>query len=163
MSLIKKTVLGSALAATALVSATPAMARDRYRHDDNTAAVAVGAGILGVGLGVLLGSGNRGYDDGYRYDNGRWYDGYRYDNGWFYDRQGQRRYDRNSWDQRYRDGDRRGAYQGTYRERDDYGRYDQRQQYGDRYDGGYAEDAYDNPYGNTYNGNNYNGSWSRGY
>ena len=131
MSLIKKTVLGSALAATALVSATPAMARDyRYRHDDNTAAVAVGAGILGVGLGVLLGSGNRGDDDGYRYDNGRWYDGYRYDNGWFYDRDGRRAYDRREWNEhrRDRDHDRRN-------ERDGRG-YDNRGYNGGGYYGG---------------------------
>ncbi|WP_423141989.1 hypothetical protein ACOYW6_01075 [Parablastomonas sp. CN1-191] len=140
MSLIKKTVLGSVMAATALVSATPAMARDyRDRGRDNTA-VAVGAGILGVGLGVLLGSSNRNdrYNDGYNYDNGRWYEGYRYNDGYFYDRDGRRAYDRRQWNEHHR------------RDRDDDRDHDRGDRDG-RYNSGYN------------NGGYYNGGYNNGY
>ena len=54
-SFLKKTMLASGLAATALVSATPASAQyygssygGYHHHDDTGTAIAVGAGILGI-------------------------------------------------------------------------------------------------------------------
>lgn len=127
MNLIKKTLLGTGLAATALVTATPAMAND-YRHHDNGTGTAIVAGIAGLAIGAIIAGSShndrdddRYYNQGYYpqysgyYTNGSWYDGYRYDNGYFYDRDGYRRYDRNSWQRRghERDNDRYGRqYQG---------------------------------------------------
>ena len=137
MNLIKKALLGTGLAATALVSATPAMARD-YRHHDNGTGAAVAAGIAGLAIGAIIASSNdrdryddryynggyynngyynQGYYPNYAYTNGGWYDGYRYDNGYFYDRQNRRAYDRNSWSHRGHDRDGRRDYS-----RNSYGR-----------------------------------------
>ena len=72
LNLVKKVTLGTALAASVLVTATPAMAQDyRGRHrDDNGTAIAVGAGILGIiAIAALASSKNRDCD-GYR-DNDR--------------------------------------------------------------------------------------------
>lgn len=145
MAILKKTLLGTVLAATALAGATPAMAQDRYRdrHHDNTAAVAVGAGVLGLAIGAIIASGNhhddRYYNDGYvyrpnyAYRNGGWYGGYRYYNGWFYDRDGYRRYDRSDWDRIHRNW--RAGYNGDrYQDRRDYRRYDYNRGY-DHYRG----------------------------
>lgn len=44
--------IGAALAACALTASAPAMARDGYR--DDTAAVAIGAGVVGLALGAAL-------------------------------------------------------------------------------------------------------------
>ena len=144
MNLLKKAVLGTAIGAMALAT-TPADARGYYRHHhDNDAAVAIGAGILGLAVGAAIASDNRGgYYDGYYndpyyngygyytpgyttyyypytypYNNGYWYNGYQYNNGWFYDRRGYRSYDRDRWNRHYgrrdRDGDRDG-YRGWRR------------------------------------------------
>ena len=110
MNIIKKTVLGVAVGATALATATPAMADDyRYRrHHDNTGA-AVAAGIAGLAIGAIIASGDRYdrydrydrryyngyYNQGYypnytyyypnyAYTNGGWYNGYRYNDGYIY-------------------------------------------------------------------------------
>ena len=86
--LLKKTVLGGALAATALTAAAPAEAQYRggyrggYRHHDGIGAggAAVLGGIVGLGLGAAIASGNnrdRYYDRGYY--NGPGPRGYYYD------------------------------------------------------------------------------------
>src|SRR3546814_18072477 len=54
MSIFKKAALGTALAATALVSASPAMARDYNRNHANTTAVDIRAGVIGLALGANL-------------------------------------------------------------------------------------------------------------
>lgn len=54
--------LGAALAACALTASAPATARDRY--GDDTAAVAIGAGVIGLAIGAALA--DRG--DRYYYD-----------------------------------------------------------------------------------------------
>ena len=125
MNLFKKAVLGTAVGAMALATATPADARTYYRHyrHDNTGAI-VGAGILGLAIGAIAASSGRngyyngGYYDGYynrpgyayyydsypgyyTYYDGYYYNGYRYNNGWFYDGRGHRMYDRNGWDRRW--------------------------------------------------------------
>ena len=103
MSIIKKGIIATTLAASALTATAPAMARDYYRHHDNTAAVAVGVGILGLAIGAIAASdhNDRYYrDDRYRND-GYYYrnDGYNR-NGNYHRNDG---YDRS--DRRYRDGD----------------------------------------------------------
>jgi len=67
-TVLKKLGLGAALAASALVASAPAEARDRYYgHRDNDAAVAIGAGILGLAVGAAIADSNddRYYDRGY--------------------------------------------------------------------------------------------------
>ena len=120
MKTFKKIILGSALAASSLAIAAPASAQDynRYhRHSGDGATAAIVGGVIGLALGAAIASSsNRGYDN---YRNGTWYEGYQYRNGSFYDRQGQRRYDRNTWQQRHYQGDRDG-YRGGYDQRDGY-------------------------------------------
>lgn len=67
--------LGTALAASALVLASPAVARDHYRHrgGGDDAAIAIGAGIIGLAIGAAIADSN---DDRY-YDRG-WYPARRY-------------------------------------------------------------------------------------
>ena len=111
---IKKTMLGTALFATALASATPALA-DEYRYrrhgDGDTAGAAVVGGIIGLAIGALIASSGknkhhrcdgdrdddrrcyRQYEDGYNnggYPQGGYYgnnDG-RYNNGGYYNGNG---------------------------------------------------------------------------
>jgi hypothetical protein len=95
MSIFKKAALGTALAATALVSATPAMARDYHRGHDNTAAVAIGAGVIGLALGAIIASSDndrhrdRYYDSGYTYGPA-YTSGWYYRDGYYWDRDGGR-------------------------------------------------------------------------
>jgi hypothetical protein len=112
MSMIKKAVLATTLAASALVStASPVMARDYYRdRGDNTAALAIGVGILGLAVGAIAASSN---NDDRRYRDGRYYDRHArvYDDrsyrGDYYDRsrsynRGDYQYDRREgWNDRY--------------------------------------------------------------
>ena len=105
MSIFRKTLLATTLAATAFVSASPAMARDGYHRDhDNTAAVAIGAGIIGLAIGAIVASSSNHddrYRDGYSYNDSGYY-GQAYNSGWYYrdgyywDRDG-RRYDRDEY------------------------------------------------------------------
>lgn len=80
-TLFKKAALGLALGASALTAAAPADAQyyrgDRYRHHDNDAAVAIGAGVVGLALGAAIASSGRDryYDRGYYYNRGYYYDG----------------------------------------------------------------------------------------
>ena len=120
----KKALLGPAVAATALATATPADAQYyRHRHHGDDAAVAGGAGILGLAVGAAIASNGRGYYNGgyydgyytqpgytyyynsypsyYPYYNGYYYNGYRYNDGWFYDNRGRRAYDRHDWNRRW--------------------------------------------------------------
>ena len=143
MNLLKKAVLGTAIGAMALATA-PADARSYYRHyhHGDDAAVAIGAGILGLAVGAAIASGNNDryyYNDGYYnypyyngyayytpgynvyyypqaypYYEGRWYNGYRYNNGYFYDRRGYRAYDRGGWDRHYTRRDRDGDRDGHW-------------------------------------------------
>ncbi|MDB5694664.1 MAG: hypothetical protein JWN21_207 [Sphingomonas bacterium] len=69
--LIKKAVLGGALAVSTLVAVAPAEAqyyRDRRHRGGDAAGAAIVGGIIGLGLGAAIASsGNRGgyYDRGY--------------------------------------------------------------------------------------------------
>jgi hypothetical protein len=105
MTFLKKAVLATTAAATALTMSAPAEARTHYRHyrhHNDTAAIAIGAGILGLAIGAAASSGRNGYY------NGGYYDGYYnrpgyscYYDGWFYDGRGYRMYDRHAWDRRW--------------------------------------------------------------
>jgi hypothetical protein len=118
-SIFTKTALGAALAATALVSATPASAQS-YRHDrgGDTAGAAIAGGVIGLALGAIIASSsnhhrdrdrydrryyNNGYNGGGYYQQG--YNGY-YNNGY----NGYNSYNNNGYNNGYRDhdGDRRG-------------------------------------------------------
>ncbi|HUD28476.1 MAG TPA: hypothetical protein VMQ93_06355 [Novosphingobium sp.] len=123
MNLFKKTALAAGLAATALATTTPAMAQDYRRGNDNTAAVAIGAGILGLAVGAIAASSNnrddRYYDRGDRYYASDW----SYRDGYYWDRDGGR-HGRDEYQRRnnhrddYRDDHRRGYG----RDRGDYRR-----------------------------------------
>lgn len=81
-----RNAMGGLLAASFLAaSATPADAQRYYRHRDHgdDAAIAIGAGILGLGVGAAIASSNRGYgrNQGY-YDRGYYDQGY-YDQGYY--------------------------------------------------------------------------------
>jgi len=124
MSMIRKGVLAATLAASALVStATPVMARDYYRRHDNTAAVAIGVGIIGLAVGAIAASSNnddrRYYDDRY-YDRGARVSGDRYYRNGDYSRS--RSYEtRGAWNDRQRYGnDRMGGWDDRYYSRRGY-------------------------------------------
>ena len=128
-NILKKSVLATTLAATALVTTTPAMARDYHRGGDDKAAIAIGAGIVGLAIGAIVAGSNKRdrYDDRYYVRDG-WY----YDQGYYYNRQGSR-YDRRDWQRRY--GDR---YDRRYRDRHQDRDYYNRRGYGGRsYNDGY--------------------------
>jgi hypothetical protein len=113
MSIFKKATLATALVATALAGSSPAMARGYHRGGDDTAAWAIGAGIIGLAVGAAVASSNhhhRDYDDGY-YNNGGYYGGFQYRDGYYWDHDG-RRYDRYEYERWCRD---HGGYnQGSY-------------------------------------------------
>jgi hypothetical protein len=113
MNIIKKAAFATALAATALTSAAPAMARDHYHRGGDRTGTAIGVGIVGLALGAIIASSanrndryrdnryaveggyyardGRYYDrDGRYYDRGDRYD--RYDDRGYYDRRGYRGY-----------------------------------------------------------------------
>jgi hypothetical protein len=85
-NVLKKTIIGLAAVSSVVVAAAPADAQYRRRHrGDDDAAWAIGAGIVGLGLGAAIASGNRGgyYDRGY-YGDGYYGRGYGYDRGYGY-------------------------------------------------------------------------------
>lgn len=106
MNVFKKTALAAGLAATALASTTPAMARG-YDRGNDTAAIAIGAGILGLAVGAIAASSsnrNNRYNDRYNAADWSYRDGYYWDgNG---GRHGRDEYQR--YNQRDRDDYRRG-------------------------------------------------------
>jgi len=64
----KKFALGAALAASVLMAAAPAQARDRYYdRGNNDAAIAIGAGVIGLAVGAAIADrgDRRYYDRGY--------------------------------------------------------------------------------------------------
>lgn len=73
MKMLRNAALGLALAASIPIGATPAEARNHYRHysryHDNDAAVAVSAGLVGLAIGAAIASDRSQYyyDDDYHY------------------------------------------------------------------------------------------------
>ncbi len=111
-NIFTKTALGAALAATALVSATPASAQGYYGHRDHGdgAGAAIAGGIIGLALGAIIVSSSHHHDHD-RYDRGYYNNGY---NGGGYYNQGQvgyyNGYNNGYYNNQYRghDNDRRG-------------------------------------------------------
>lgn len=115
----KQAALIAALAVGTLSAATTAQARDRYRDRGDDAALAIGAGIIGLAIGAAIASSNDDrYDRGryYRsYPDGYYYDGYprayrydRYRRDWRDNRRNWR--DNRRWNRRWNDGDRNWNY-----------------------------------------------------
>ena len=104
MGIFKKATLATVLAATAITSATPAMADPYYGHrrgGDATGA-AIAGGIIGLALGAIIASSaNNHHNDRYADRGWTWRDGY------YWDRQGHR-YDRDG--RPCDEGDRDGYY-----------------------------------------------------
>ena len=106
--LIKKTVLGGALAVSTLVAVAPAEAqyyRDRRHHRGDATGAAILGGIIGLGVGAAIASSSnrdRYYDRGYYgpgprgyYNNSYYQQPYAYHNPYAYQRRcwTERRYD----------------------------------------------------------------------
>jgi hypothetical protein len=111
MTILKKAALATALAASALVSASPAMARSYHgyrHHGGDTAGAAVVGGIIGLALGAIIASSADHHDRDSDYRRRGW----EYRDGYYWDREGHR-YDR---DGRRYDNDyaRRGYYDRGY-------------------------------------------------
>lgn len=81
MNLIGKGILGTAMAAATLATAAPAQAHDGRgrRSGGDDAAIAVGAGIVGLAIGAAIASDHRDRD--YYYDRGYYP---RYRGGYYY-------------------------------------------------------------------------------
>jgi hypothetical protein len=88
---LARTALAAALAFTTLAASTSVQARDGYRHrggGDDDAAIAIGAGLVGLAIGAAIASDGpkhrRHYDNDYyyhdrgypRYRSSYYYDGY---------------------------------------------------------------------------------------
>lgn len=122
MNIVKKALIATTLAATALVTSTPAMARDGQRGGGrgDTAAIAIGVGILGLAIAAIAASNKRDrYHDRYHVGGG-WY----YNDNYYYNRSGLR-YSRYDWQRRYgykhnRRGYRDGYYHGGRKNRNGY-------------------------------------------
>ena len=83
LPIFKKLTTAAVAGAVALTIAAPAEARDRYyrhRSGGNDAAIAIGAGVIGLALGAAIASGNRNdrydYDDRYYYPRQNYYQSY---------------------------------------------------------------------------------------
>ena len=103
--LLKKAVLGTALAASALTMVSPAEARPYYRgyHGGDATGAAVAGGVIGLALGALIASGANRHTQTYDYDQAYFpvYDGFYVRDGYYWDNDG-RRYDRDWMARHYR-------------------------------------------------------------
>lgn len=143
-TLARRVGIGVALTASMLMASAPAQARDRYRDGGDTAAIAIGAGVIGLALGAALAD----RDDRYYYDRGHYdrrryvtvrgrpgyyyyYDGYpnRYYRDRYYSRYYQPYY-RDRWSRGHRDRWDRGH--DRWRGHDRRGRYDHHDRRGGR-------------------------------
>jgi hypothetical protein len=124
LNVFKRAGIVAALAVGSMTLAPTAEARGRHyrHHSGDDAAIAIGAGVVGLALGAALASDRRGgynargyyYDDGYYYARPRayYYPRYRY-----YYRTYPRRYYYNNYRHHYRGGWDRGRHRGWHRGR----------------------------------------------
>ncbi|MDE2620780.1 MAG: hypothetical protein KGL54_11520 [Sphingomonadales bacterium] len=136
---LTKIVGASVLAATAITSATPAMADPYYGHrrGGDTTGAAIAGGIIGIALGAIIASSASSHRNDRYVDRGwTWRDGYYWDRqGRRYDRDGRPCDDRDGYYERRGYGDRgwgdRGWGDRGY-SRDDRGYYGRDPYYGDQ-------------------------------
>ena len=84
LPIFKKLTTAAIAGVVTLTVAAPAEARDRYyrhhRGGGDDAAIAIGAGVIGLALGAAIASGNRNdrdyYDDRYYYPRQNYYESY---------------------------------------------------------------------------------------
>jgi hypothetical protein len=117
---LKRGGIVAALAVGAMtLTTTPAEARDGYRgRGDDTAAIAVGAGIIGLAVGAAIASSDRGYYGGYYGPRGYYGRPYypAYPRGYYYDRYPRPYYrDYRGWDRGHDHGNHRGWDRGRHR------------------------------------------------
>lgn len=148
---LRRAAMAAALAVAGLASATTAQARDRYRDGGDDAAIAIGAGIVGLAIGAMIAD----RDDRY-YGDRRWHRDRRYvrvsgyDDYYYYYPNNPRRYYRDRYYNRdYRSWYGRRGHDRWERRRD---RWERRQERYDRgyYGRGYRQDGYryrDDDYG----------------
>jgi len=133
MNLFRKTIAAVTLGAAVLTTATPAMAdgwRGRHRGGGDDAAIAIGAGVVGLALGAAIASSGRDrhYDrDYYYYDRApRYREYYYYRDAPRYRhhyRNNHRGYDRRWYNHGYRGDHYRGdGYRRDWRDHRRYGR-----------------------------------------
>jgi len=145
---IKKLGLATACIAVGLTAATTAEARDRYRDRDDTVAIAIGAGLVGLAIGAMIADRDdrRYYDRAYyphrRYVRVRGYPGYYYYYDGYPNRYYRDRYYDRYYGRYYRDYRPNRSYRRDYYERRHYNRWDQGRRKvdrwygrGDRYEG----------------------------
>ncbi|HKX78936.1 MAG TPA: hypothetical protein VJM34_10500 [Novosphingobium sp.] len=113
---LKRAGLATLIAASAIGLSAPAQARDRWNDGDDDAAIAIGAGIVGLAIGALIADRN---DD--RYYDSRYYNSRRYvrvqgrpDYYYYYQNNPNRYYRDRYYDRRYRDYD-NGRYDNRWR------------------------------------------------
>jgi hypothetical protein len=137
-NMFRRAVLAAALAVTGFAGATAAEARDRHRGGGDDAAIAIGAGLVGLAIGAALAD----RDDDY-YGDRRWHSSRRYvrvdgyPDYYYYYPNNPRRYYRD----RYYSRDYRRGYGSRSYYRGD--RWERRHRYSDRHDDrGYRRDGY---------------------
>lgn len=150
----KRAVVTAALAASSMTLATAAEARERrYDHGDDTAAIAIGAGIVGLAIGALLADrGDRHYYDRAYYPKRR-YVSVRGHPGYYYYYDGYpNRYYRDRYYSRYYAPYYRDRYRNGYYDRRDYNRWDRGRRTYDRYYGrrDYDRNGYHRDYRKEY-------------
>lgn len=120
----------AALALSGFAGATTAEASDRYRHDGgDEAAVAIGAGLVGLAIGAVLADrDDRYYNDSRRYYSRRYVRVSGYPDYYYYYPENPRRYYRDRYYDRYYD-----RYDRHWRDGRNHDRWDR---HGDRWGSG---------------------------
>ena len=133
LPIFKKLTTAAVAGAVALTVAAPAEANDRYyrhRGGGDDAAIAIGAGVIGLALGAALASGSRNDryydDDSYYYPRQRYYQSYPQQYYYYYPQQYYRQDYYYSYPRGYGNYRRRGNYYDRHErwhERNQYYRY----------------------------------------
>jgi hypothetical protein len=111
---LKRAAIVAALAVGAMTVGITAEARDRYRDRGDDAAIAIGAGIIGLAIGAAIASDNDRdyYDRGYYYGRPRYYYRSYPRRYYYYDHYPRRDYRHYRHDRRWDRGWDRGRYRG---------------------------------------------------